>query len=143
MNLSDKSSFTQLRQITSVVVLTSFLCLGISPVLLNCAVAAPDNIATAQEVSENQGDRSSRLPAAVAAAVRQELSRQAKVPTTKLKITESSQETWSDGCLGLPQPDELCTQALVEGWRITLSDGCKTWVYRSDRQGQVVRLESN
>ena len=129
----------QLQQI-SVIVLTSVL-LGLSPVLFSSAVAAPNHTAIAQEASENQGDRSAQLPDTVAAAVRQELSRQVDIPVSELNITESSQETWSDGCLELPQPDELCTQALVEGWRVTLSNGCQTWVYRSDRQGQVVRLE--
>lgn len=37
--------------------------------------------------------------------------------------------------------DEVCTQALVEGWQITLSDGSQTWSYRIDSEGLVLRLE--
>jgi len=33
-------------------------------------------------------------------------------------------------------------RALVEGWRITLSDGRRTWVYRTDSEGRVIRLQN-
>ncbi|NJK61022.1 MAG: hypothetical protein HC918_13330 [Oscillatoriales cyanobacterium SM2_1_8] len=49
--------------------------------------------------------------------------------------------TWPNGCLGLGGPDELCTQALVPGWRVVLTDGQRTQVFRSDRTGRQVRLE--
>jgi len=83
-----------------------------------------------------------RLPRQLANAVRQDLSRKIRIPASKLRITEFGRKTWPDGCLGLPRPDEFCTRALVEGWRITLSDGRQTWVYRTDSEGRVIRLQN-
>ena len=83
------------------------------------------------------------LPATVAAAVRQDLSDQSGVSPEKLTITDVEPQTWPDGCLGLAQSDEFCTQMLVEGWRVVLSSGRQSWVYRTDSKGQVIRLERN
>lgn len=85
-------------------------------------------------VVENLSDR-------VAKAVIADLSGQTKIPSDKLKITQYSRKTWSNGCLGLAKADEICTQALVEGWRVVVSGNNRTWVYRSDRSGRIVRLE--
>ncbi len=84
----------------------------------------------------------SSLPSAVAQAVRQDLSTQG-ISANKLTITEVERQTWPDTCLGLAQPDEMCGQMLVEGWRVVLSNGRQTWVYRTDLQGQTLRLEQN
>ncbi|PIG90533.1 hypothetical protein CSQ79_26250 [Gloeocapsopsis sp. IPPAS B-1203] len=83
-----------------------------------------------------------QLPRSVADAVRQDVSQRENIPVSKLQVTALSQETWSDGCLGMAQPDEFCTQALVEGWRVSVSDGRSTWVYRTDSLGRVVRRET-
>ncbi|MBW4665728.1 MAG: hypothetical protein KME01_16295 [Chroococcus sp. CMT-3BRIN-NPC107] len=79
----------------------------------------------------------------VAIAVIADVSKQTGISTEKLKITQYSRQTWSNGCLGIAKPDEICTQALVEGWRVVVSGNNRTWVYRSDRNGRIVRLESS
>jgi hypothetical protein len=83
----------------------------------------------------------SQLPATVAAAVRQELSRHSGIAASKLKVTESSRQSWPNSCLGLAQAEEICAQMFVEGWRVVLSDGSQTWVYRTNTRGNVLRLE--
>ncbi|MBE9224993.1 hypothetical protein IQ264_06030 [Phormidium sp. LEGE 05292] len=90
-------------------------------------------------VSQNQ---SNSLPATVANAVKKDLSKRTGIPPGKLKITDYKQETWPNGCLGIAEPDQICTQALVPGWRITVTDGQKTWVYRTDNSGRNIRLET-
>lgn len=87
-------------------------------------------------VVENLSDR-------IAKAVIADVSKRAKIPTAKLKITRYSRQTWSNGCLGLAKPDEICTQALVEGWRVVVSGNNRTWVYRSDRNGRILRREES
>lgn len=119
-------------RIFSVLILTGILFLGSGPPLMSTVVAATGY---PQSYSDH-------LPAQLAYAVRQDLSRQVGMPAEKLKITDYTKKTWPDGCLGIPRPNELCTQALVQGWRITLSDGRSDWVYRTDRQGRVLRLEN-
>ncbi|GBF78971.1 S-layer protein [Aphanothece sacrum FPU1] len=81
-------------------------------------------------------------PITVLDAVTQDISKNTGIGVNQLKIQENEAKTWSDGCLGLAKPDEFCTQALVEGWRIVVSDGSKNWVYRTDGTGQNIRLES-
>lgn len=156
-----KNCFTkQPQQIISAVVLTSILSLSTDLTLLHVATAASRNLSqeAAGEMVKSQSDRvgprpspsflarlkdrTDPLPPKVANAVLQNLSRRVGIPALKLRITEFSRETWPNGCLGLPQPDEFCTQALVEGWRVTLSNGRQTWVYRTDSQGRVLRLEN-
>ncbi|MBE9192918.1 hypothetical protein IQ230_21685 [Gloeocapsopsis crepidinum LEGE 06123] len=130
-----------LRQIVSVVLLSSIL----SSVVVAIAVAdsAPSNLSEQKYklTSQRQSNCASQLPHSVADAVRQDVSQRENIPASQLQVTVLSQETWSDGCLGIAQPDEFCTQALVEGWRVSVSDSRSTWVYRTDSLGRVVRRE--
>lgn len=48
---------------------------------------------------------------------------------TLIEVMIAHELTWPDGSLGCPQPDTLSTQALVEGYRIELSDGTETYAY--------------
>ena len=80
-------------------------------------------------------------PNSVIDATRQDLSRKTKISVNRLQIQAAQPQTWPDGCLGLAKPGELCTQALVAGWRIVLTDNQKTWVYRTDSSGANLRLE--
>jgi hypothetical protein len=81
------------------------------------------------------------LPAPVAQAVKQDVSQTFGVAVAQLKVTESSQQMWPDGCLGLPRGKEACTMAIVSGWRVTVTDGVQTWFYRTDNTGKTLRLE--
>jgi hypothetical protein len=80
-------------------------------------------------------------PNSVIAATRQDLSRKTNISVNRLQIQAAQPQTWPDGCLGLATPGEFCTQALVQGWRIVLTDKQKTWVYRTDSSGANLRLE--
>jgi hypothetical protein len=86
--------------------------------------------------------QSESAPSKIIDAVRQDLSRRTRIESDRLTIVETSRQTWSDGCLGLARPDEICTQALVDGWRIVLSYGDRSWIYRTDDRGMTVRLET-
>ncbi|MBW4656003.1 MAG: hypothetical protein KME20_23620 [Kaiparowitsia implicata GSE-PSE-MK54-09C] len=58
-----------------------------------------------------------------------------------LQVHSQSRGVWRDGCLGLAADNEFCTLALVEGYRVELTDGNQIWAYRSDRTGQTIRQE--
>jgi len=120
-----------LQRIFSTLVLIAILFLGSALILTPTVTAA-----------ESHQSQSDRLSPQLANAVLKDLSHKAKIPVMKLKITDYTPKIWSDGCLGLPQPNEFCTQALVHGWRITLSGGRHIWVYRTDQVGRVLRLEA-
>ncbi|MDJ0718358.1 MAG: hypothetical protein QNJ54_29720 [Prochloraceae cyanobacterium] len=136
----------QLAYLLPIVVGAGIFFLGTGIILLTTAFAAPvilqtDNLSNSREesVEPKQDDR---LPFAIVKAIREDLSEQTEITPQKIEVIEASRQTWSDGCLGLAKPNEFCTFALVEGWRVIVSDGTQNWVYRTDEQGNSIRLES-
>jgi len=81
-----------------------------------------------------------QLPINVRVAVIENVSSRTGLPKADFTIVEAQEETWPNGCLGLARPGELCTQALVSGWRVVVSRGQQRWVYRTDESGEQVRL---
>lgn len=73
--------------------------------------------------------------------VRRDLARRVGIPARSLRVTEAQRQTWSDACLELAAPNEMCAQQLVEGWRIVVAHGQQSWVYHTDAKGRSVRLE--
>ena len=104
--------------------------------VLNSLTSEPGNLA--EGMRQNPPNQ---LPASVAAAVLQDLSRQTGIAADKLKVTESSRQSWPNTCLGIAKSDEICGQMIVEGWRVVVSDGRQTWVYRTNARGNVLRVE--
>ncbi len=102
------------------------------------AIAA--SIAPAVEMS--QANQTPSLPPPLANQLRQDLGKRTGIAPGKLRIVETTSRTWPDGCLGLARPDEMCSQAMVEGWRVVVTDGNRRWVYRTDRSGRTFRLET-
>ncbi|MGK7942094.1 MAG: hypothetical protein AB4062_18445 [Crocosphaera sp.] len=98
----------------------------------------PSQPTTSQQTMTNN----SEPPTTVIEAVVKSISEQNSIPSDSLEVQQTEANTWSDGCLGLAKPDEFCTQALVEGWRVTVSNGQTTWVYRTDATGKNIRQES-
>ncbi|MEG4276971.1 hypothetical protein QUA62_05765 [Microcoleus sp. MON1_C1] len=107
-----------------------------SVLALNTLISEPGNLAEA-----TRQNPPNKLPATVAAAVRRELSDSTGIAADKLKVTESSGQSWPNTCLGLSKADEMCGQMIVEGWRVVVSDGRQTWVYRTNARGNILRLE--
>jgi hypothetical protein len=139
------------NRIFSSLVLATIFSLGSTLTILNSAMAYPESNQqfTSQIinnrgtlVSQNQSDRpNNTLPPPLANAVKKDVANRTGIAPGKLNITKYNQETWPNGCLGISEPDQMCTQALVPGWRITVTDGQKTWVYRTDNTGRNMRME--
>ena len=83
----------------------------------------------------------SSIPAEVQSAVLNDAVKQTSKTVSALEITEAKPQEWSDGCLGLGKPDEICTQAITPGWEVVVTDGLRNWTYRTDNVGDTVRLE--
>ncbi|MBE9032853.1 hypothetical protein IQ266_24255 [filamentous cyanobacterium LEGE 11480] len=81
------------------------------------------------------------VPESVSQAVKQAVNQEFGAALASLQINQSTKQRWSNGCLNLARPDELCTQAIVPGYRIGMTDGVQTWFYRTDTTGQILRLE--
>jgi len=82
-----------------------------------------------------------QIPPEIVSTLRQDLSKRTGIPANQLRFVAVSSQTWSDGCLGLARPGEICTQALVNGWRVTFAHGNQRWVYRTNGSGSSFRLE--
>lgn len=161
----------QPQQIICVLVLTGILSLSTGLTLLQTAIAAASNvgkvtpgemISKGKLISDRGGDNQRKrgcdneqaddqgrdrdrvdLPSSVANAVLKDLSSKVGISAGELKIIKYSRETWTDNCLGLGTLVEQCLRTQVKGWRVTLSNGRSSWVYRTDLQGLVFRLDQS
>ncbi|NJO40187.1 MAG: hypothetical protein HC769_30030 [Cyanobacteria bacterium CRU_2_1] len=134
------------RRVVSALALTGALLLSSSSALPEKTIAAPINLSIAasdkqQSESTSESTSENTLPHQVANRIRRDLARQLDIPRRNLSIASYSQETWSDGCLGIPNPVALCIQATVPGWRVEVTDGNQSWFYRTDATAQVLQLE--
>lgn len=74
-------------------------------------------------------------------AAREALAELLGVSAETIEIRNVEPAEWPDGCLGLAGPDEMCTMAIVPGYRITLVSGASQYVYRTDERGASLRRE--
>jgi len=65
------------------------------------------------------------------------------LPSDSVALVQVEPTEWPNACLGLPAPGEACAEVLTPGYRIVLQAGEQTYVYRSDLEGTVFRLEEN
>ncbi|MHC0062528.1 hypothetical protein ACWATR_06315 [Nostoc sp. UIC 10890] len=130
-------------RIFTALVLTGILSVASTLTLIKDATGASVNLSleTSNEVLK-ENVKPNRLPRPVANAVLRDLARKEGIFTSQLQIINYNQQTWRNGCLELPQPDEICTQALVPGWRIVVSNGKKNWIYHTNNNGRSLRLAS-
>jgi len=82
------------------------------------------------------------LPQSVADAVLQFASQDLGVSSSQLQIIKAQQQTWSDGCLGLPRPTERCMGVLTPGWQVSVEGRKTVQVYRTDDSGSRIRSEA-
>lgn len=82
------------------------------------------------------------LPVEPAAAIaRKDLAAKLSVNEKSIVILQITEETWSDGCLGLGGPAESCLAALVPGFKVEMQAQGKTYIYRTDKTGTNIRAE--
>ncbi|NJN21919.1 MAG: hypothetical protein HC812_12975 [Leptolyngbya sp. RL_3_1] len=80
----------------------------------------------------------SQLPDQVRDRLLHHLSQTTAVPVADLIITDYQAADWSDSCLGLA-PAEICAAVITPGWRIEVTAGSRTWLYRTDADGTHLR----
>ncbi|MEH2053408.1 hypothetical protein [Nostoc sp.] len=134
---------TNQGRVFTALILTGILSVSSGFTLIKGAVGASANFSleTSNEVLKDN-IKPNRLPRLVANAVLRDLARRQGISTRELQIIDYNQQTWRNGCLELPQPDEICTQALIPGWRIVVSNGKQNWIYHTNNNGRSLRLAS-
>lgn len=160
------NSTTNQTGVLAALVLSGVIYAGNEFTLLKSAAAAPATVSASQDyqsdsaqkniVGNQQQSRSQTisqirtqdvrkrgLPLAVANAVIKDVSRRQDISESKLRIVGYSQETWRNGCFEIVKPGDMCTQALVPGYRVTVSDGNQKWTYHTNDNGRNLRLASD
>lgn len=128
----------QLQSGVAAIVLLSTLGISLLPFSSQAGVMrTPTPVAQ----SANPQVKLDRLPARIANAVLRTYARQMQVPVRTLRVAAASRETWTDSCLGLQKPDELCAAVVTNGWRVEVSDGTQTAFYRTDATGKTIVKE--
>lgn len=94
--------------------------------------------AKASQVSQSQ---TSQISSAARSAVLRAAAQATGQPIVKLRITQVRSLT-TDGCLSLPKPGEVCSKIAMPAWEATVRAGQRYLVYRVDRAGQQVRLNT-
>lgn len=79
-------------------------------------------------------------PPAVLASI-QHISEEASLNPSTIQVESYLRVTWPDSCLGLPQPDEGCLEALVDGWQVQLRADDRAWQVHTDEFGTQVRSQ--
>lgn len=82
-------------------------------------------------------DTSNDAIAASAAAV---LADELGVSPDEIEVVSVEATEFTDGCLGLGGPDEICLQAITPGYIVTLSASGQEYVAHTDANGVQVRL---
>jgi hypothetical protein len=72
--------------------------------------------------------------AAVAIVVKSE-----RLPSDEIEVVTYQSAQWPDGCLGLSEPGEACTLAIVPGWLIIMAVDNRTYEIRTDEMGEQTR----
>ena len=83
------------------------------------------------------------LPPDVAEAAKGALSNSIDVPMDQIEIVRANQVEWTDTCLELGDPDEVCGQALTPGWRINLEAEGTEYEVHTDLGADTVRLRES
>jgi len=76
--------------------------------------------------------------AAIEALMRDNLS----LAATQISVVSITPEQFTDGCLGLGGPDELCLQAITPGYVVVLSVDGQEYTFHTDETGSIVRQRS-
>jgi hypothetical protein len=102
-------------------------------------IASNANIPVLSQPANRPSDTKQPAPAVIQ-SIRQTVKQQFGV--AQITVVSATEQNWPDGCLGLLKAEEVCTMAIVPGWRIEVSDKLQTWFYRTDRTGKTLRLEN-
>jgi hypothetical protein len=145
--ISRNVRYIRLLSLTAITLRVCFAIALIWIIFVNMDIAvAQTNLVPAPSLQEEQTPevltaKETSLPSKIKSAIFRDAARRSNQSVSSLTIIKSQPKNWSDGCLGLANPDELCTQVITAGWRVVVTDGQRNWTYRTDDVGNLVKLE--
>ncbi|HYO89641.1 MAG TPA: hypothetical protein VER79_13405 [Candidatus Limnocylindrales bacterium] len=72
------------------------------------------------------------VAAELAALAQRLLGEQLDLPVRRVRVIDVQAVVWPDGSLGCPQPDQMYTQALINGYRIVLEAAGERTIFHTD-----------
>jgi hypothetical protein len=66
------------------------------------------------------------------------LSDKYNIPVDQIKIIDTEEATWPNGCLGVVLPGIMCTDAIVDGFRIIMEANGQQFEFRTNQDGTNV-----
>lgn len=75
------------------------------------------------------------VPAELLEEILADASGRTGVPGSDITVAQAEQTTWPDGALGCPQPGQVYTQALVDGYQVVLEAADERLDYRVTSSG--------
>ncbi|BAZ41371.1 hypothetical protein NIES4101_73370 [Calothrix sp. NIES-4101] len=130
-------SITQQSRVFTALILSGLLSVSSSMTLIKSATALPIN---SRLSLPTENTKSQNLPSSVKNAIFRDLSKKQGILISNIDVIQYQEKTWNNGCLGLAKPGELCTQALVPGWQVTVGDGKQNWIYHTNKNGRLFRI---
>ena len=79
------------------------------------------------------------FPPTAAFEAQKALAQSLGVGVERTTITMIANAQWPDGCLGLASPNEMCSQGVVNGYRVVLRADGRLYEYHTDAAGLVLR----
>ncbi len=79
-------------------------------------------------------DIDTSLPAAVLVACEDLLTRSGETPDEVVSVMSRE---WTDTCLGVPEPGEICAEAVVPGYEVLFAVGSNRYTYHTDEDTNV------
>ena len=108
--------------------------------ILLAACAGPNRPVLSTPPAQNQMPGEQQVAPEATAAALQALASSLGVSLDAVKLDKIEDAEWPNGCLGLQAVDELCTEALVPGYRMTFTVNGKAYEVRTNLDGRMVRL---
>ena len=110
-------------------------CSGVAPTNIAIPTAIPTQILTAIPALEDM------VPADVATNIKNKVSEILGVPVESIQLKSVEQQQWPNGCLGLPEPNEACTDVVTPGWLVVFTANGQEYRFRVDQTGTTIRRE--
>ena len=100
----------------------------------------PAEQGTAEPLESLPTDPDAPYPPAIVAAIERLAEERGVVPQV-IEVVSYEEVEWPDGCLGLPGPNEACSEAVTTGWRVILNLAGEIFIFRADAIGAELREE--
>jgi hypothetical protein len=90
---------------------------------------------TTPELTATAAAAATFTPGSIEARAADNLSKKAGIDVTSLKLTAKESQEWNDSSLGCPAKGMMYMQVITPGYKLTFSDGGKTYDVHTDESG--------